>query len=80
MSLFGICELKNLTAEYVEEQMALKEAADAPTCGPDANPAPVETPPVELDEAADVSTVDDFDLDEIDESAYIDSLLEVLNS
>lgn len=27
MSLFGQCELKNLTAEYVEEQMAL-EAAD----------------------------------------------------
>ena len=27
MSLFGQCELKNLTAEYVEERMAL-EAAD----------------------------------------------------
>ena len=28
MSLFGECTLKNLTAEYVEEQMALKEAKD----------------------------------------------------
>ena len=27
MSLFGTCELKNLTAEYVEEKLAM-EAAD----------------------------------------------------
>lgn len=28
MSLFGECTIKNITAEYVEEQLALKEAAD----------------------------------------------------
>ena len=59
MSLFGICELKNLTAEYVEEKLAL-EAADAPTDSLDI---------IDLDEA----------LAEIDESAYIDSLLKILN-
>ena len=51
MSLFGECTLKNLTAEYVEEKLAM--------------------------EAADVSVTDDIDL-AVEESGYIDALLEAL--
>lgn len=56
MSLFGTCELKNLTAEYVEERMAM--------------------------EAAEVSTIDDLNINEtdvVDEAAYVDMLLEALD-
>lgn len=53
MSLFGQCELKNLTAEYVEERLAM--------------------------EASDISVNDDFDIESVDEAAYVDMLLEALD-
>ena len=67
MSLFGECTLKNLTAEYVEEQMALKEAKDV-SAGEDIEP---------VEEVKDVSAGEDEI--SVDEAAYIDFLLEALD-
>lgn len=71
MSLFGENRFKNLTAEYVEEKLALeaKDVSvndDAPT-------------PEAVEEAKDVSVNDDFDIESVDEASYIDALLEALD-
>ncbi len=82
MSLFGECTLKNLTAEYVEEKMAL-EAADVST-----SEGEVSIPESNIDEVADISTCDETDVTDLNieesadfelEESYIDNLLEALD-
>lgn len=94
MSLFGECTLKNLTAEYVEEQMALN-APDISTNTPEDKPAPVEEvtdistndAPVApttvseepVEEVSDISVNDVDDTEVLDEQYYLDCLIEALD-
>ncbi len=75
MSLFSTNRCKSLSAEYVEEQVKLQEAADVTEAD--------DVKSVEEAEAPDVTEADDFvnksEEEFTNEAAYIDALLEALD-